>query len=130
MQSDIILNRDRAKQLLAYDGMLYGKCRPTDIDFSMDFGGKVFIFGELKGANAPLTVGQRLHLQFLCDALEKGGAKAYAIVANHDTADCEHDVMVAQARVTKVYSQGKWLSPENTVTVNELIGGIYEDEVA
>lgn len=107
-QSSIINNRKRAAQLLAFDGMQYGKCRPTDIDMAMDFQGKYFVFTELKGGTAPLTIGQKIHLTGLVDAIEAGGREAIAILAHHNTPDTEHDVHVAESIVHSVYQGGRW----------------------
>ena len=107
-QSTIINNRKRASQLLAFDHMQYGKCRPTDIDLSMDWQGKFFTFVELKGGTAPLTIGQKIHLMGLVDAIEAGGREAIAILAHHNTPDTDHDVHVAESIVHSVYQGGQW----------------------
>ena len=107
-ESSLIKNRDRAKQLLAFDGMQYGRCRPTDIDLSMDWQGKTFVFVEMKGRGAPLTLGQKLHLEGLVNAIRAGGKTAWAIVAEHDTAYHEHDVHCAESKVRVVYDGNSW----------------------
>ena len=125
--SDLINNRDRAKQLLAFDNMKYGLCRPTDIDCSIDFQQKCFIFVELKSAGAALTVGQRIHLQGLVDAIVAGGREAYAILAHHDTPDTEHDVMVSEAVVHSLYcgDGGRWERILGNKTVDNQIQELY-----
>lgn len=122
--SELITNRNRAKQILAFDGMKFGLCRPTDIDLSMDFGKQSFVFGELKGTGAPLTVGQRIHLEGLVDAITAGGRQATAFVAHHDTLDCESDVLVKDATVTSYYNMGKWNKCD--VRVNDFINAVYD----
>ena len=107
-ESGLINNRARAAQLMAFDGMQYGKCRPTDIDLSMDWQGKYFVFVELKGVGVPLTLGQKIHLTGLVDAIEAGGRQAVAILAHHDTPKCEHDVHVAESIVHSYYTGGRW----------------------
>ena len=107
-ESGLINNRARAAQLMAFDGMQYGKCRPTDIDLSMDWQGKYFVFTELKGVGVPLTLGQKIHLTGLVDAIEAGGRQAVAILAHHDTPKCEHDVHVAESMVHSIYTGGSW----------------------
>jgi len=125
VKSELINNRSRAKQLLGFDGLQWGRCRPTDLDFSMDFNKKVFVFGELKGTGAPLTVGQRIHLEGLVDAIIAGGRAAVAFVAHHDTPDTEHDVNVAESMVTSSYNGQKWES-FSTVTVKEYVDRVYQ----
>ena len=111
MQSELIYNRDKAKQLLAFDGMQYGLCRPTDIDLSMDYKGNVFVFGELKEGRKMLTTGQKIHLRYLCDAIANGGTNVVAFLAHHTEKDSENDVRVADAVVYMYYTgdgTGKW----------------------
>ena len=128
MESELIKNRERAKQLLAFDDMQYGRCRPTDIDLSMDFQGRTFVFGELKGNNMPLTLGQKIHLEGLVKGLRKGGKTAYAFLAHHDTPDCEHDVHVGDAVPAKVFNGNTWFTPEQS-SVDSLLKAIHEEHV-
>lgn len=124
-KSELINNRARAAQLLAFDGMQYGKCRPTDIDLSMDFQGNYFIFTELKGMGLPLTLGQKIHLTGLVDAIEAGGKQALAIVAHHDTKDTSHDVHCANAIVHSVYQGGRWERTNIKKTLDELLKEVH-----
>jgi hypothetical protein len=126
MKSEAIVNRDRAGQLLAFDGLSWGKLRPTDMDLSMDFGKRVFIFGEIKGGTRPLTTGQKIHLMALVDAIEKGGLKAYAFLAHHDIKDTDKDVHVAECTMARVYTSGAWYEPESTPTVLDFMNEVYE----
>ena len=126
MKSELITNRSRAKQLMAFDGLQYGACRPTDVDLSMDFQGRTFVFGELKGGNVGLTLGQKIHLEGLVKAIRAGGKVAYAFLANHDTEDTTHDVKVSTARVNKVYNGMLWYTPEQE-TVDELLTAIHKE---
>lgn len=124
-ESTLINNREKAKQILAFDGLQYGLCRPTDIDLSMDFKKECFIFGELKSTGSTLTVGQRIHLEGLVDAIRAGGKLAYAFVAHHDTPDCEEDVHVAEAIVAVHYDgENKW--KRISLGVNEYIQAVYD----
>ena len=94
-------------QVTDYAGMQYGQCRPTDIDLSMDFNKEVFIFVELKFEGTSLTLGQRIHLIGLVDAIEAGGREAYAILATHKT-DRRDRIMARDAFPVMVYSGGNW----------------------
>lgn len=129
MESKLIRNRDRAKQILAFDGMQYGKCRPTDLDMSIDFQGKTFIFGELKGAETPLTLGQKIHLTGLVDAIKAGGKTAYAFLAHHNIEDTEHDVHVGEAIVAKLYDGHSWQVFYPRTTVDALVQDIYNSHL-
>ena len=124
-QSKLIKNRNRAAQLLAFDDMQYGKCRPTDIDLSIDFQGKYFVFTELKGRGVPLTLGQKIHLTGLVDAIEAGGREAIAILAHHDTPSCDDDVHVAESIVHSVYQGGRWERIMLKVTLDKFIESLH-----
>jgi len=126
MQSKLIRNRERAAQLLAFDNMKYGKCRPTDIDLAIDWQGRTFAFVELKGKGCPLELGQKLHLQHLVNGLRAGGKVAYAIHAHHDTKNAKHDVMVADALVWSVYDGKKWNRELSPITVDEKLAEIHD----
>lgn len=125
MRSEIIRNRARAKQLLAFDGMQYGRCKPTDIDLSMDWQQETFVFVELKGAQQSLTVGQRIHLEGLVDAIQAGGREAVAIWASHNTPDPETDVHAAEATVVAMYDGNQWVSEEGEIKLDTLMHALY-----
>jgi len=86
-----IHNRARIRQIIDFDGLEWGKLRPTDIDLSIDWQGKTFVFVELKSAGTALTLGQRIHLEGLVKAIRAGGRLAWAVFAHHDT-DVSEDV--------------------------------------
>ena len=110
-------NRARAAQLIDFQGLQWGKLRPTDIDLSIDWGGKTFVFVEVKGINQGLTVGQRIHLEGLVKAIRAGGKSAYAIVAKHSTRATE-DIQAADCLSTSVFAGNNW----ETVDTNERLG--------
>lgn len=125
MESKVIKNRNRAKQLMAFDDMQYGKCKPTDIDVSIDFQGKSFVFVELKGNGMPLTLGQKIHLQGLVKAIRAGGRQAWAILAHHDTPDCEHDVHVKESVVHSVYNGKSWATDAQGKQLDDIISAMH-----
>lgn len=126
MRSKLIRNRERASQLLAFDGMQYGKCRPTDIDLAIDWQGKTFVFVEMKGKGCGLELGQKIHLQHLVNGLRAGGKLAFAIHAHHDTRKTDDDVHVAEALVWSVYDGKKWHRELTEVTVDEKLAEIHD----
>ena len=122
---DYIRNRGLLRQIVSFKDMLYGSCRPTDIDLSMDFNREVFIFAELKFAGSGLTTGQKIHLLGLVDAIEAGGRRAYAFLATHE-ARPDEDIVAGLSLPVMVYTQGAWgMCPEDTL--GEAIAAI-EDE--
>ena len=123
-------NRARASQLVDFDGLQWGKCRCTDIDISFDWQGKLFGFVEIKTGDAPLTLGQKIHLTSLVDAIEAGGRKAVAIVASHNT-PLSSDVMASDCTVRQVYTGGKWEKfTDSLETLSEYLDSIYVQQPA
>lgn len=124
MQSKLIGNRAKARQLLAFDGLKFGLCRPTDIDLSMDWQCKTFVFVEIKSEGTPLTVGQRIHLSGLCDAIRAGGREAYAIVARHAT-PVGQDVLCSGCRTSAVYQENKWVEVDTNERLSVTLDILY-----
>jgi hypothetical protein len=129
MQSKLIRNRDKAAQLLAFDGLQWGRCRCTDIDLSLDWQGNTFVFVEIKTEGTPLTVGQRIHLEGIVKAIKAGGKEAYAIVACHQT-KLAHDVHVAQCRTDKIYNGKDWIKVDTNERLSVTVDGLYQEHLA
>ena len=123
-----IRNAALMSQITDYKGMVYGLCRPTDIDLSIDFNKEVFIFTELKYQGVGLTIGQRIHLMGLVDAIEAGGRQAYAILAHHTTPKGE-SIMAAEAVVAMVYTLGSWERVMRNQTLHEVIERIHTEYI-
>jgi hypothetical protein len=128
MQSKLIQNRSKARQILAFDGLQWGKCRCTDIDLSVDWQGKTFIFCEIKTEGSPLTMGQKYHLEGLVKAIRAGGKTAYAIVACHQT-KASDDVHVAEARVDRVYDGNTWEKVDTNERLSSKLNELYNDHI-
>jgi len=118
-------NRARASQLVEFKDMKWGLCSPTDIDISIDFQGKTFIFTELKGQGKMLTKGQQYHLEGIVKAITKGGLTAYAILAHHATRASE-DIHAAACIVHSVYDGKSWVPIEENKTLATVIDGMYD----
>lgn len=118
-------NRTRAAQLIDFEGLSWGKLRPTDIDLSIDWQGKTFVFVELKSGHAALTVGQRIHLEGLVKAIMRGGKTAYAIYAQHDTPTTE-DVMAKDAVVNSIFNGMSWCREDTGSNLYDILNKMYE----
>lgn len=76
MPSGTIENRERAKQLLLFDGLYHEDgCYPTDIDISRDYRtkalgihGRLVIMGDAKYMLQPLGEGQAIHVDLIAKA--------------------------------------------------------------
>ena len=118
-------NRKRAAQLIDFEGLSWGKLRPTDIDLSLDWQGKTFVFVELKSGHAALTMGQRIHLEGLVRAITKGGKTAYAIYAQHDTPTTE-DVMAKDAVVNSIFNGMSWSKEDTGSSLHDILNKMHE----
>ena len=121
-------NRKRAAQLVDFEGLCWGKLRPTDIDLSIDWQGKTFVFVEIKGKYQDLTVGQRIHLESITKAIRKGGKLAFALVAKHDTHHNE-DVIAKDCFDVRVFDGNAWEdSPKNLGDTLEVLYQLHLKE--
>lgn len=117
-------NRARAAQLIDFAGLSWGKCGCTDIDLSLDWQGRTFVFVEIKTEGAPLPAGQRYHLEGLVRAIRAGGKVAWAIVAHHQTSAHE-DILAAQCRTSKIYDGESWLTVDTNERLSDTIDILY-----
>ena len=118
-------NRARAAQLVDFAGLKWGLCSATDIDISLDWQGKTFIFTELKGQGKMLTNGQKYHLEGIVKAIRKGGLTSYAILAHHATRASE-DIHAAACIVHSVYDGKSWVPIEENKKLATVIDGMYD----
>lgn len=114
----IILNRERARQIRDFSGMLYGSITPTDIDGLIEYRNKCYVLFEEKYKDAALPRGQELALERMCDDLGKI-KPALLIVANHE-AEPEKDIDVAGSLVVKFRYNGSWHFIVGKVTTKDL----------
>jgi hypothetical protein len=106
------------------EGLVFGRCGTTDIDISMDWQKKYFLFVELKHISTGLTTGQRIHLEGLVDGLKAGGRTAVAILAKHDTAKGE-PILARNALVSSVYMGDGWENYDSSTTILDYINVLY-----
>jgi len=107
MTESTIRNQKLVGQVVDFKGVKFGLCSATDIDMSIDWQGKTFVFTELKYGEVPLPVGQRLHLESLVNAIEAGGKRAYALIARHNTPEGQ-PIVAAEAQVSAVCDRDGW----------------------
>lgn len=119
----MFLHRDRAKQLIDFDGIQVLGMRPTDLDGVMDIKDKAYIFFEMKHNNAPLPFGQQLLLQRLVDRCSDEGRPCIALIASHDVDNTDDDVIAKDCIVRKYYwsKDHSWHTPKETYRVGQLI---------
>lgn len=103
-----IEHRNRARQINNFENLQYGNITPTDIDGCFDYHQKAFVFIECKYGNAQMPNGQRKCFESLCNILNSAGYKAVLIVAEHNVANCDNDVDVANAICRKFFYKNQW----------------------
>lgn len=118
-------NRKRAQQLIDFEGLQWGKCKCTDIDLSLDWQQKTFVFVEIKGPSVPLTAGQKYHLEGLVKAIRKGGKTAHAILAHHNHEDPSEDIKASSCVVNRVYDGNTWDLVDTSWTLQEVLDELY-----
>jgi hypothetical protein len=121
-----IQHEARFRQANVYEGMVYDRSiRPTDIDGGMDFGNKLFVFFEMKAADAPCPTGQRLFLERITDAITLSKKSACALICEHQHPQCE-DIQCADSIVREYRWLFKWRKPEKELTLHEAVNALVE----
>ncbi len=115
-----IKNRERARQLVDFHELKWGKITPTDLDGFIDFGNNAFVCIEYKHGDAEIGYGQELALKRLVDVIDAMRKPCILIHATHDQHDPDKDIDGANAIVVQVYSKGRWHS-DGKRTVKQVI---------
>lgn len=116
----VIYNLARYKQPVDFSGLQFERgITPTDIDGAVEFGGRLFIFFELKFRGAAMSKGQRLYYERLCGA-RVDEAKVAVIVAHH-CVPAEEQIDAASAIVSEYFWGGCWRFPAGIVTLRSAI---------
>ena len=109
MGSNTIHNRERASQLVLFEGLRHiDGCSPTDIDGVMAIRkhGKAFII-ESKFKGAPLKPGQRMMIEDLVNAFHRGfGWTSLGVHAAH--AIDVGDVVLRDSTIVQIYFEARW----------------------
>ena len=124
--------RRRAKQLIDFDSLSWGKCHPADIDGIMEFDGKKLILLEFKAKGRDADMGQRSLLKHLADnwKSDRNGRDAIVIYAEHEQYDPDEDVDSGMAIVKEVYWNGKYIDYSgHNRTVRSVIENYAEKEI-
>ena len=98
----------RFKQPLLFEGIVFDKIYPTDIDAFTEYHDKVFIIMEVKGIEVPLNYGQSTCLQRIVDTIEKAGKYAVLYVCRHNIVDYTQPIYLKDTIVKEAYYQGRW----------------------
>lgn len=111
--------RERWAQGRDFSGLRFLNITPTDVDVLVEFGDKIFIVGEIKTGDTPLSMGQETALTRLTDAIAETGRQSMFFVARHNTPVWQ-DVDVSAAIVERIRFNQAWY-PGKGATVYEII---------
>lgn len=113
-------SKRRAQQLFDFEGIRFNfSVRPTDIDASIDFGDgtRGFIFFEVKYKDNAMDIGQRRHLEALCNNLK---SPSIALCVSHNISNPNQNVFLKHCIVREAYVGGKWVKFEVEKTALEV----------
>jgi hypothetical protein len=116
----VIQNRERAKQIIDFSGLKFGKITPTDIDGLIEYQDKAIIFMEYKYSNALMPYGQKLALERLADNSQKAGKQSVVLVCEHDVSDCDSDIIEDKAVVREFYYCRHWYHDGSTIVIDKI----------
>lgn len=115
MANDKINNIDRARQQHLFEGMnLMRNIVPTDVDIFIEYGGRLFIFGEGKYMDNEMPIAQRMAFEGLCSAMsELQNYVMWVLLYRHEVHDTNEPVLVKDQFVTEIYSSLdlRWKKP-------------------
>lgn len=116
-----IHNRERAKQLRDFSGLLYGNITATDLDGLIEYKNKGYVFIETKLQGTLLDFGQKLALERITDDLTRSNKPAICIVSDHNINDPTRDIDVAKTIVREYRLRGRWNTPHNSYTTKQMV---------
>ena len=117
-----IHSRDRARQLVSFEGMELGeRAWPTDFDAVVEWRNIAWVVFEVKHGGKDVPRGQRLALERFVADVCRGGKMALAAVVEHHVDDPAEDVVLARCRVREVYvgGQNRWRLPNRDMDARE-----------
>lgn len=121
-----IRDAEKARQLMLFKSLRWGKISPTNIDMLLEFNDRLFVLCEAKFGAAPLPLGQRLGLERTCAAIQASSDRvAVVFQVTHDRSD---DVDLGLCTVVRYYS-GKeriWKTLPRVTTLKEAIDALIE----
>lgn len=111
----MIFNRDRARQLIDFEGLNVGSILPTDLDGLIEYHDEAFILYEFKYKGTEIPSGQRIAIERMVDTFSRAGKHAVAFLCRHEVRDPNEDVLAKDAIVTNVYWNGTWFDCHENV---------------
>lgn len=100
--TNTILNLDRFKQPVVFEGLNFGTIYPTDIDGMIEYKNKAYVFFEVKYRGKDIPLGQRIALERL--VVDTGKSKeSIALVLDHEVSNASDGILVKDCTVRELY---------------------------
>lgn len=127
----MFMYRNRAKQLIDFSSLCWGKMHPTDIDGIMEFDGKKLVLMELKTKGKGVDLGQRLALEHMADNWKSAkGNDAIVIYSEHEQYNTDKEVDMGATIVKEVYWNNKHYDYEGlNRTVHSVVWSFAHEEI-
>lgn len=116
-------NRQRAKQLIDFSGITHNGCRPTDLDFLIEYKDMALVVGEFKYSGKDTNIGQTIMLERAVIDGIRNRKDVLAFVADHYVDNTEQDVVAKDAIVRRymISDASGWHEPRRQYTVGEMV---------
>lgn len=103
-----VIQSERIKQVLNFEGMKFGNITPTDMDMVIEYHDKAVVLCEYKLLGCGMPYGQRICLERIARDIEKAGKESVVLLCIHNVKDVYKDIPAKDAFVRAVYYHGKW----------------------
>ena len=115
-------NANRGRQLLRFDGLIYGNISPTDIDGLIEYRNRLWIMFEAKMQGKDVPQGQRLALERFIQNVRYAGKHGIAMIVEHDVKDTGQDIYLKDCNVREIITteNGQWHPPKYEITVKDI----------
>jgi hypothetical protein len=123
-----IHDRGFGSQIKDFSGLRWGNITPTDVDFLVEFGDRLYIIAELKYRAADIPKGQKLALQRVVDRIQASGVNAYLLLCSHDDSPPK-DIDGAACCVSTYYWKKEWRTPNKETTLFHAVSLLKEKYV-
>ena len=117
--------KDRARQLINYNGLRFGNITPTDSDGEIEYHNKAWVFFEMKHNNAPVGRGQKTAFERKIHDISKGGKPAVFFIVDHYVDDVSEDIDAASCVVRELTIGHGWKKGDGR-TLRQYIDGFLK----
>jgi len=114
-----IINMDKFNQVVLFDGIGKGQCRPTDYDSVLELDNHYWFAFEVKGEGKGMPYGQSLSYTRTADKWYQCGDISYVFVVEHNEEDPSKPIMLKDCVIADVYHEGTWTKAKNNLSVKQ-----------